>query len=627
MRVSKNFASRRLLDRARSLTGRALRSYSGCLVKIPTLCLRAFFIYLCLCVWPGTIQAARVSTWSSKVDSAVLRAGSDAPASEIDFIVVLAEQADLSGAAKLASKVEKAKFVYERLTSVAERSQPAVTRALAKQGLAYQPFWAANMIRVRGPLSAVQMMAQRSDVARIHANPQVHFQEPVDERKSSRTKNEAIDSIEPNISHIHAPDVWALGYTGQGIVVGGTDTGYLWNHAALIGQYRGWDGSAVDHNFNWHDAIHSNGGPCGPNSAQPCDDYGHGTHTMGTMIGTDGASNQIGVAPGAKWIGCRCMDQGVGTPTTYTECLQWFIAPTDSNGENADPAKAPDVINNSWTCTDSEGCTDVNVLKTIIENVRASGIVVVAAAGNDGSACSTVQDPPAIYDASTSVGAVNNLDTIASFSSRGPVSSDGSNRLKPDVSAPGVSVRSAWNSSTSTYVLSSGTSMAAPHVVGTTALILSAHPELRGNVDAIETLLEQSAVGLTNGENCGGLPSTQIPNNTFGWGRIDALAAVGLDDDDGDGMANWKEILAGTDRENASSSLHCTDFARNGAQDTITFSSVPGKHYRLERSSSLTSPDWTTVEDNVMATNSIASAFDTTSAAETPGFYRIVLVP
>ncbi len=627
MRGSKNFATKRSLKSGALLDGPSGTLVLCSSVKISAPCVRALFLCFCLFAWQDTTKAARLSNWSSKVDSVVLRAGSDAPASEIDFIVVLTEQADLSGAAKLASKIEKAKFVYERLTEVARRSQPAVTRALEKQGLAYQPFWAANMIRVRGPISAVQMMAQRNDVARIHANPLVHFQEPVSEQKSLRTTSDAPDSIEPNITHIRAPEVWALGYTGQGIVVGGTDTGYLWNHAALIGQYRGWNGTAADHNFNWHDAIHSNGGQCGPDSPQPCDDYGHGTHTMGTMIGTDGAGNQIGVAPGAKWIGCRCMDQGNGTPTTYTECLQWFIAPTDSNGQNADPAKAPDVINNSWACPASEGCTDVNVLKTIIENVRASGIVVVAAAGNDGAGCATVEDPPAIYDASTSVGAVDNSDTIASFSSRGPVIADGSNRLKPDVSAPGVSVRSAGNSSTSYYYYSSGTSMAAPHVVGTTALILSAHPELRGNVDAIETLLEQSAVGLTNTDSCGSIPSSQIPNPTFGWGRIDALAAVGLDDDDGDGMANWKEILAGTSREDASSSLRCTDFTRSDEEDVVTFSAVSGKHYRLERASSLTSPDWTTVEDNVVATNSVASAVDTTATDETPRFYRIVLLP
>src|SRR5690606_9828155 len=170
------------------------------------------------------------------------------------------------------------------------------------------------------------------------------------------------------------------------------------------------------------------------------DDESHGTHTMGTMLGDDGGANQIGMAPGARWIGCRNMEQGVGTPVTYSECFQWFVAPTDLAGDNADPAMAPDVISNSWTCTPGEGCADPNLLLTVVENVRAAGIVVASAAGNSGPSCSTISQPPGIYDAAFTVGASTLDDAIAGFSSRGPVMVDGSNRLKPDVTAPGVSV-------------------------------------------------------------------------------------------------------------------------------------------------------------------------------------------
>ena len=166
---------------------------------------------------------------------------------------------------------------------------------------------------------------------------------------------------------------------------------------------------------------------------------------MGTMVGDDGGSNQVGVAPGAKWIGCRNMDQGNGTPATYAECFQWFIAPTDLAGNNPDPAKAPR-DQQFMGMSAIEGCTDVNaVLKTVVESVNAAGILVVVSAGNDGSACSSVLDPAAIYDVVLSVGATDGAsttDAIASFSSRGPVTVDGSGRMKPDVSAPGVSVRS-----------------------------------------------------------------------------------------------------------------------------------------------------------------------------------------
>lgn len=465
--------------------------------------------------------APNSANWTDKVDPQVLQFSAASASGETDFIVVLNEQADLSGAARLSTKLEKGTYVFQKLTEVAKRSQSAVLRSLGEQGITHQSFWIANMIRVRGNMAVIQQMAQRADVARISANPSVRFEEPMIDLSASP---DVVLAIEPNISWIRAPQVWALGFTGQGIVVGGNDTGYRWTHAALKGQYRGWNGAVADHNYNWHDSIHSGGGDCGADSAQPCDDSGHGTHTMGTMVGTDGGTNQIGVAPGAKWIGCRNMDVGVGTPATYSECLQWFIAPTDLAGNNPDPSKAPDVINNSWGCPPSEGCGPLT-LQTPIENVRAAGIAVVVSAGNSGPDCSTVEDPPAIYQASISVGATGNSNnTIVNFSSRGPVTLDGSNRLKPNVTAPGLNIRSSFADSDTDYGAISGTSMAGPHVAGAVALLLSARPKLQGDVDAIQTLLEQSAVHLGHSQTCGGVGG--IPNNVFGWGRIDALAAV-----------------------------------------------------------------------------------------------------
>ncbi|GAB4479636.1 MAG: hypothetical protein Kow0088_20750 [Anaerolineales bacterium] len=262
---------------------------------------------------------------------------------------------------------------------------------------------------------------------------------------------------------------------------------------------------------------------CPYNSPEPCDDSDHGTHTMGTMVGLDG-SNRIGMAPKAKWIGCRNMDHGWGSPATYAECFQWFIAPTKIDGSDPNPAMAPDVINNSWSCPPKEGCTDPNVLKRVVEAVRAAGILTVQSAGNNGSECSTVSDPAAIYDASLTVGATDASDTIASFSSRGPVTVDGSNRLKPDIVAPGIDVRSSLPASL--YGSKSGTSMAAPHVAGLAALILSARPYLKGQVDVLENLILSTALPLTTSQSCGGVPGSQIPNPTYGWGRIDAWEAI-----------------------------------------------------------------------------------------------------
>src|SRR4030095_5995068 len=153
-----------------------------------------------------------------------------------------------------------------------------------------------------------------------------------------------------------------------------------------------------NHDFNWHDSVHSGGGSCGPNSPQPCDDDGHGTHTMGTAVGDGGMGNQIGMAPGAKWMGCRNMNEGVGTPASYTECMEFFLAPYPVNGTPAqgNPDLAPDVTTNSWGCTADEGCSP-GTLQAAVEAQRAAGILMVVAAGNSGPGCSTVDDPPSLF--------------------------------------------------------------------------------------------------------------------------------------------------------------------------------------------------------------------------------------
>jgi subtilisin family serine protease len=182
------------------------------------------------------------------------------------------------------------------------------------------------------------------------------------------------------------------------------------------------------------------------------------------------------------------------------------------------------VINNSWSCTVAEGCNDPDILLTAVQAVRAAGIITVHSAGNSGSDCETVTDPATIYEESFSVGATYSNDSIVGFSSRGPVTVDGSNRLKPNVTAPGSSIRSSYPGGI--YIHSSGTSMAAPHVAGLVALLFSANPGLIGQEEEIESLIESSALPLTSTQTCGGIPGSDIPNNTFGYGRIDAWAAI-----------------------------------------------------------------------------------------------------
>ena len=234
--------------------------------------------------------------------------------------------------------------------------------------------------------------------------------------------------------------------------------------------------------------------------------------------------NQIGMAPGARWIGCRNMNQGSGSPATYLECFEFFGAyPVGGSPSQGDPDLAPDVTNNSWGCPSSEGCTAWDVLKSAVEAHRAAGIMSVVSAGNAGSGCGTWRDPPAIYAAAYSVGAIDSSEDWPSFSSRGPATKSGSPALlKPDIVAPGVAIRSATPSG---YGNSSGTSMASPHVAGAVALIWSAHPSLKNDVDATSWLLGSTAKRLPSlVESCGG-DYVNGPNNSWGSGLVNVLAA------------------------------------------------------------------------------------------------------
>lgn len=468
-------------------------------------------------------QAASQLPWRDKVEPSVL---TQATRGEAEFIIFLAEQADLSGAAALQTKQEKGQYVYEQLREVAGRTQKPLLETLEARGVEFRPYWIANMIWVRGGTDLIQQMALRKDVRHIYANPPVKLDLPIEQ--SPALEPEWPEGIQWNLLRVNADDVWARGYTGQGVVIGGQDTGYEWDHPALKEHYRGWDGVTADHNYSWHDAIHSEyGNPCGSNAVEPCDDYGHGTHTMGILVGLDPAQeHHIGMAPGAKWIGCRNMDEGFGTPISYSECYQWFLAPTDLNDQNPDVGRAPDIINNSWGCSPDEGCTEPDILLAVVETVRSAGILTVHSAGNDGPACGSVDTPAATYDASFTVGNTTQYyDTISSSSSRGPVTVDGSGRLKPDISAPGSSIYSSWPGGG--YSTLSGTSMASPHVAGLAALLLSAQPALRGRVDDLETLITRTAVPIPGiYDVCGGIPGNIFPNNVAGWGRVDALQAV-----------------------------------------------------------------------------------------------------
>lgn len=441
-----------------------------------------------------------------------------------EFLVILNDSADLSRAAKLTSKADKGAYVYQSLRQTAQASQSSLKAWLDARDISYQPFYIVNALLVEGDQSLALEIAARPDVLRLEANPTIYNALPPDGQSAPRITE--AESVEPGILYTNADDVWNLGFTGQGIVVGGQDTGYDWDHPALKNRYRGWNGTSVDHDYNWHDSIHSANYSCPANSIEPCDDHSHGTHTMGTAVGDDGGSNQIGMAPGAEWIGCRNMNAGVGTPATYLECFQFFLAPYPVGGDpeiDGDSAKAPDVTVNSWSCPGTEGC-NWDTLQAAVEAQRAAGIMTVVAATNSGQRydCgSTIIDPPAIYDAAYTVGALDTgTDDLASFSSVGPKMVDGNGHSKPDIVAPGTGTRSSIPGGG--YSTKSGTSMATPHVAGAVALLWSAVPTLTNDIPATEAYLNESAVPIitTTCSNIG------IPNNYFGHGRLDIYSAV-----------------------------------------------------------------------------------------------------
>jgi len=449
------------------------------------------------------------------------------------FLIVLEEQADLSNARSITDRESRLRYVYKTLVETAERTQPSLRAELDALGVPYRPYYIMNMIRVDGHRWLMRRFADWPGVAQVLLNPSVR-EYPRRIPLPYGADDAPADEVQPNLAAVHADVAWALGVIGEGIVVAGQDTGYDWTHPALRPHYRGWDGQRAGHDYNWHDAW--------DDTAEPFDDGSHGTHTMGTVLGDDGAANRTGVAPGAQWIGCRNMQRGFGNPGAYAECIEFFLAPYPHGGDaftDGDVSFAPHVVNNSWGCPDFEGCFP-GTLEPAVEALRVARIMMVVSAGNDGPACGTAGVPPANYDAAFSVGAVDNEGHIVGFSSRGPVDS----LVKPDVTAPGASVRSSVPGGG--YGYAGGTSMAGPHVAGLVALLWSADPALIGDIDGTEELICTTAVprpveNLCTVENetpegafaellgdsvcaCGGV--TGVPNNVYGCGFLDAGSAV-----------------------------------------------------------------------------------------------------
>ena len=295
-------------------------------------------------------------------------------------------------------------------------------------------------------------------------------------------------------------------------MVANIDTGVDFNHPALKRQYRGRKADGTfDHNYNWYDPASI----CGSPSLAPCDNAGHGTHTMGIIVGedeNDPAVARVGVAPRARWIAAKGCESGDCSLSSLLRAGEWMLAPTDLHGANPRPDLRPHIVNNSW----SAGTGDDVFFQKVVKAWVAAGIFPVFASGNDGPTCNSA-DSPADYPESYAVGAHDSENHIAPFSSRGSTALGG---VKPNISAPGVNIRSSIPGGA--YGFSNGTSMATPHVSGAVALIWSAAPSLMGDIAGTRALLDQTAID-TEDLSCGG---TAEDNNVFGQGRLNVLAAV-----------------------------------------------------------------------------------------------------
>jgi subtilisin family serine protease len=433
---------------------------------------------------PGIAYAAstREAPSTVKLEPRVRRAISQAaPGTFLSVIVTLRDRADLTGLPRRPGL--RSKEVIQRLDEVADRSQAGLRTRLGSWRAdgsvrRFTPFWIIDGIAVQGTPAVVAAIAARPEVLSV----------TLDENEAML----ADAAPEPNVALVNAPSLWNHGFRGEGIVVASLDTGVDVTHPDLSGSWRGGSNS-------WFD-------PYGQHPTTPMDLNGHGTSTMGVIVGGSAGGTAIGVAPGATWIAAKIFnDSGAATTSGIHAAFQWTLDP-DGNPATAD---APDVVNDSWASS-NPGC-DLT-FQPDLQALRAAGILPIFAAGNGGPSPGSSFSPSNLPEA-VAVGATDNSDVIAGSSSRGPASCGGSTDVFPDVVAPGVGIRTTERFEL--YTVASGTSMAAPHVTGAIALLLQAFP---GTSPANQqAAIQAAAVDL-------GDPG---PDDVYGHGRLDVSAAYG----------------------------------------------------------------------------------------------------
>ena len=385
--------------------------------------------------------------------------------------------------------------VTAKLRSYKSAFAPAVENWLTANAEGnWKKFWIVPAYSATVRTSQVDALSMLDGVSLVIPDVDVEFDPPVETKSSP----ELASSVSTQLQMLKVPDLWKKGLTGRGRLICSFDTGVEQSHPALSAK---WRGNHTSLSSSWFS-------PVKPDTL-PFDATGHGTHTMGIMVGSVDADT-FGVAPGAEWITAGVIDQGRSLSTTVGDILnafQWILNP---DGKTTTTDDVPDVILNSWGIPKGlfENCDQT--FWQAIDNVEAAGIVTIFAAGNEGPNPSTIRIPA---DRSTTpinsfcVGAVDNNKVIATFSSRGPASCDPS-QIKPEVVAPGVSIRSSTKGGTYAYM--SGTSMAAPYIAGLVALCRQYNPD--ATVEQIKWAFIQSAEDLGDaGED-----------NNYGNGLVDA---------------------------------------------------------------------------------------------------------
>jgi len=421
----------------------------------------------------------------------------------VTFLVHLDERAPLETVPLSGLSIQaRRQMVVTTLQSTAKSSQAGLRAYLSQQEaqgrvVSHTPYWIFNGLAVTSGRETLFELAARPEVKLIRADHKRYLDDKgygFGNDVLTQSSRPLANDVEWNIARIRADLVWnALGIDGSGVVVANMDTGVDWQHPALLTKYRGYSPKGLHvHPGNWFCATDEG-------YSYPGDGHSHGTHTMGTIVGDGG----IGVAPGAQWIAAKIFhNQGYAYDSWIHAGFQWLLDP------DGDPATddAPDVVNSSWG---SDYGADQTFLPDV-QALRAASILPIFSSGNAGPYEETVGSP-ASFSESFAVGATDTDDVIASFSSRGP---SPWGETKPNVSAPGTNIRSSVPGGG--YAEKQGTSMAAPHVTGLAALLFQARPDL--GLSAAEQAMTSNAVPL-------GAPSL-IPNNDYGWGRIDAYNAV-----------------------------------------------------------------------------------------------------